>query len=176
MDGLLNPEVIVKKCGFFHGAKVADFGCGHGHLSLLIAKEIGESGKIYAFDILDEALEGLLRKARISGFNNIDVQKTNLASLNSTALRDDVCDFVFAANMMFQNSDDDKNKILSEAHRILKRGGKLIIIDWSTNSTFGPKKHKVDSDKIKEAVLKIGLSFLESFNAGIAHFGMIFVK
>ncbi len=176
MDGLLNPEDIIRKCAFFNGAKVADFGCGHGHLTLLIAKEIGNEGKIYAFDILDEALEGLLRKAHSFGFKNIEAKKTNLALPQSTALRENSCDFVFAANMMFQNPDEDKIKILNEAYRILKHGGKLIVIDWSNKASFGPKEHKIDSEKFKEKALQVGFNFLESFNAGIAHFGLIFVK
>lgn len=176
MEGLLEPETIVKMCGFFVGAKVADFGCGHGHLSLPIAKEIGSEGALYAFDVLNEALEGLKRKAQLAGLNNIEVKKANLALKKSTALRDGSLDFVLAANMMFQNPDSDKKEILKEAYRVLKKGGKLIVIDWSVHSPIGPKNHKVDAQKIKALATAIGFTEQKSFNVGLSHWGIIFIK
>jgi ubiquinone/menaquinone biosynthesis C-methylase UbiE len=176
MEALLNPEVIIKKCDFFVGAKVADFGCGHGHLSLLIAKEIGNEGKLYAFDILDEALEGIENKASALNLRNIEIKKTNLALNESTGLRKNSVDFVLAANMMFQNPDDDKFNILKEAFRILKQNGKLIVIDWSLHGSLGPKNHKVDIEKIKNMALSIGFKINDIFNVGLSHWGIIFIK
>lgn len=176
MDEFLNSENIIKKCNFFVGAKVADFGCGHGHLSLLIAKEVGQEGRIYAFDVLDEALEGILNKAEIFGFKNIEAKKANLALSKSTGLRDKSVDFVLAANMLFQNSDKDKEAILKEAYRILKSDAKLIVVDWAKHAPFGPSGHKVDIEKIKDMAFKIGFKIHEIFNAGMSHWGAIFIK
>jgi len=171
--GFLNPERIVNFLPEIkQGDVIADFGCGHGYFAIPIAKKVGSEGKVFALDILEKALEATRSKARLEGVENIETIRCNLEK-NST-LADESVDVVLIANLLFQTEDDEG--VIREAKRVLKKGGKIIVIDWKKDSPLGPRGKRISEDELKNLMQKEGLNFVREFETDRFHFGMIFEK
>ena len=171
MANFLNPADILKKIKLKKDMTAADFGSGSGGWALSLAEKI-EDGKIYAIDILEEPLSALKSKARLKKFSNIetiksDVEKTSRLFQNS-------CDLILMTNLLFEI--EDKEKVLKEAKRVLKEGGKILIIDWEKDASFGPSKDRVLAEDVKKLAKKLDLKVEKEFQAGLYHWGLILLK
>jgi len=135
----IDPTEIVSHLDIKEGMKIADFGCATGYFVFPLAKKIGNSGVVYALDILTEKLETVDSQAKLSGFNNIITRHANLEKDGGSELGEEEVDWVFLVNMLYQNSN--KKAVFQEAKRILKKGGSILVIEWNEGSTlFGPPK------------------------------------
>jgi ubiquinone/menaquinone biosynthesis C-methylase UbiE len=173
--GFLHPEEIVRQLNIKKWMKIADFGCGSGYFSLSLAKRLGHEGRVYAFDILEAALESVRSRAKIQGLFNIETLRCNLERAKSTTLKDEFVDLTLLSNILFQSAK--KADIIKEGTRILKPGGELVIIDWRPNQPVGPtKEFVVPLEKIKQLVESQGLRFKRSLMAGKYHWGLVFEK
>jgi len=172
--GFLQPEEILKQLNIRKGIQVADFGCGGGYFSIPLAKLVGE-GIVYAFDVLEQALESVRSRAKLQGLFNIEVKRCNLEILGSTGLTDNSLDLVLLANILFQSLK--KIDIIKEAKRTLKKGGEMMIIDWQENQPMGPPKDLIVSmDAVKKMVQDEAFSFEKEIPVDKYHWGMIFKK
>lgn len=172
--GFLHPEEIVKQLNINKEMTIADFGCGAGYFTIPLAK-IVEQGKVYALDILDTALESVQSRARLEGLFNVEAKHCNLEIEKNSGLEDGSIDMVLLANILFQSSN--KTAIIKEAGRILKKGGKMAIIDWKADQPMGPPKNLIVSlDFVKEITKKQGLIFKREFPVDKYHWGMVFTK
>lgn len=172
----INPEEVIRNLEITSGMKVADFGCGAGHFSLALARKIGESGVVYSLDILPEKLEAVASIAKSRNFTNIITRRANLEKIEGSKIDPDSLDWVIIKDMLFQNTD--KSAILAEAKRVLKKGGKNLVIEWNmANEAIGPERQLRLS---KEAIISIAqqsdFGFLKEIPAGNFHCGMLFVK
>ena len=174
--GFLHPESIVGEFDITEGMSIADFGCGAGYFTLILAERTGPTGKVYALDILENSLDNVRAKARAAGIENIEVIKTNLEILGSSSLMNDSQDMVLMANILFQSNK--RADVIREGKRIIKPGGKLVIIDWKKgNGLFGPPDGvRPDKDELKQTAEKEGFVLKKEMNAGSFHFGFIFTK
>ena len=125
----LRPGEIVQhlrdKKYVLQGMKGADFGCGTGYFTALLAQEVGHSGKIYAIDIDEEALKSAQELIDQFGLRNIKFFHQDL-EINS-GLENNSVDFVFISQVLYQS--DEPQKIISEAKRVLKEKGYLIVLE-----------------------------------------------
>jgi len=173
--GFLKPEEVLKELNIKKGMTIADFGCGAGYFTIPMAELVDETGKVYAFDILKTALESVRSTAKARGLLNIQTIWSDLEILRSSKLEDSSVDLVLLANILFQSSK--KDSIIKEATRILKKGGKMVVIEWKKNQPMGPpEKLIVDENLIREMIEKEGLKFDKQFPAGERHWGMVFIK
>lgn len=175
--GFLDPQRVAAGFGVQPGMRVADFGSGAGYFTIILAKMVGDTGAVTAVDILDTALETLRAKAKLEGLSNIQTIRSNLEVLGSSGLPDNSQDMVLLANVLFQNPN--KSPIITEARRVLKPGGLMIVIDWRKGvNGFGPPDNlKEDPEEIKQLVIaNDGLQFSHEIDAGIFHFGQVFKK
>ena len=173
--GFLNPDKVIEEFGIKKGVKIADFGCGAGYFTIPLARTVGEKGKIYASDVLKTALESVQGRAKVEGLLNIETTLSNLEVSGGSKLKDDFLDFVLLANILFQSSK--KADIIKEAKRTLKKGGKIVIVEWQENQPMGPPEDFIISKKfVKDLAKKQGFKFEKEFPAGKHHWGMIFEK
>jgi len=173
--GFLNPEETIKQLNILPKTQVADFGCGAGYFVIPIAKIVGDEGKVFALDILETALESVRSRARIEGLFNIVTRRCNLEVLNASQIESDAINMVLLSNILFQS--DNKDGIIKEATRILKKGGNLAIIDWLPGQFLGPSKDLIiPIEDIKKIAEENGLKFNKNIQIDNYHWGMIFAK
>lgn len=170
---LLNPFEILKKVGIGEGMKIADLGCGtQGHFAFPASHLVGDKGTVYAIDILKSALAGVESRAKMEGVSNVQIIWSDIEILGGTKTKDGEIDIAFLHNV------GAKIDMMREAARLVKQGGKILIVDWDkTSAPFGPPtKNRPYPERIKKDAEEIGLKFLEEFKAGPYHFGMVFIK
>ena len=173
--GFLNPEKVIQEFDIKEGMKIADFGCGTGYFTILLAKMIGEKGRVYALDVLETALESVRSRAKSEGLLNIETIRANLEIFGGSKLENESVDLVLLANILFQSSK--KADIIKEAERALKKGGRVIVIDWKKDQPMGPPQNLIVlQNSAKEFVEKVGLKFEREIPAGDNHWGMMFSK
>jgi len=174
---LLDANKILQQIlGISAGQVVADLGGGGGMFALESARLAGEQGQVYVVDIMKNTLADIESQARMAGLHNIKTVWSNLEIVGAAKIKDAIADFALLTNVLFQSKKH--REILSEAYRLLKTGGLLLIIDWrDTKPGFTPPSElQVDPQNIINQAQQIGYNLIQDFQAGTYHFGLIFVK
>jgi ubiquinone/menaquinone biosynthesis C-methylase UbiE len=169
MEEFLNPKKVLEKLKLKKNMVCADFGCGSGGWAIPLAKKVKW---VFAIDILEEPLSALRSKAKMERISNLDALKANVEK--GTNLSSESCHLVLMTNLLFQV--DDIKKVLEEGKRVLKKGGKILIVDWIKDNPLTKEIEWVDFDKIKEVAKEIGLKLEKEFEAGIYHKALVLVK
>lgn len=173
----LNPKEIIAKVGLIEGMKVADFGCGNlGFFIIPAAKVVGKTGTAYAVDILKTALESVRGKAKLEGLTNLETVWANLEDPASIKIPVNTLDVIFLKNVLFQNKKH--KEMIAGAVKFLKKGGKLLIVDWKKiGIPFGPPVDiRVDKENIKAAASALNLKLVEETEFGEYFWGLIYEK
>lgn len=172
----INPRAIIDELGIGVGMTVGDFGAGTGYFTFPLAQKVGETGVVYALDILKEKLETIESEAKVLRLNNIVTKRANLESVGGSKLEDGSLDLVCMVNMLFQNKN--KNLIIAEAVRVLKKGGKMLIIEWNVGDySFGPVfELRISKEEIFELTQNCGLSIAKEIKISDFHYGIVLEK
>ncbi len=169
-----NPHENVLQLGLHEGMKVGDFGTGTGHYARTIAAIVGHSGKIYAIDIQEDILKHLKLNNTGNHKGIIETVWGDIEKPGGTHLRDASLDAAILSNVLFQI--ENRFALLAELKRVLKSGGKLMLVDWAGSySGMGPDEKKVVPENEAEALfINSGFHKVKSFRAGAHHYGIIF--
>ncbi|HNP75563.1 MAG TPA: class I SAM-dependent methyltransferase [bacterium] len=173
---LINADIF-SKSGVSEGMSVGDLGCGNlGYFSIPAAKLVGRSGVVYAADILKSALEAVSHRASQEGLDNLKTVWSNLEIIGATKIPTESLDVAFLINILFQSDKDDL--VLKETYRLVKPGGKLVVVDWlKISAPFGPPmEDRTDQKQITQFAVDAGFKLLEEFSAGPYHYGLLFIK
>ncbi len=172
----INPRAVITELEIIPGMSVADFGCGTGYFTFPLAEKVKQTGRVYALDILTDKLEAIESQAKLLGLSNLITKRVNLEVINGSKLEENSLDWVFLVNMLFQNKN--KEVIIQEAMRVLKPGGKILIIEWDEkDASFGPDRTlRISRNKISELAQNSGLSMVKEIKISDFHFGIIFEK
>jgi len=173
MKDFLNPEEILDNLELSPNMVAAEFGCGSGGFAIPLAKKLDE-GLIYAIDIQQAPLSALKSRILVENIINIKIIRSDLEKPRGSTLSPDSLDLVFIPNVLFQVKD--KSAIISEAERVLKNKGKLIVIDWLPEATQGPAQGRISSEEVKDMAKDSGLKLEKEFEAGKYHYGLVFAK
>ena len=161
--------------------RIADFGCGAGHIGILVAQQTGKDGFLTALDIMEDKLESIKAQAKAVGLENIETKRANLEVLGNTSLGDGTQDMVLLINILFQSNK--KSDILKETKRVLKSSGTVILVEWKKGGGlpgqggFGPPNElRTETNEMQAIFTAEDFTLVRPFNAGQFHYGMIFRK
>jgi len=174
---MFDINLILHKITVKENDVIAELGCGHfGHFVFPLAKLVGQTGIVYAVDVLPDVLDEIKKRAYTENLPQIKPIWSNLELFKGTKIESSSVDTALLINVLSQS--DKKIEIIREAVRLIKHGGKLLIVDWKSNALlFGPEpKYRLRPEALRQAAPKLSLTIIEEFEVGIQYHAFLFKK
>ena len=158
-------ESILREIGFKEGQIILDFGCGSGIYAILISKIIGDNGKIYAIDSDNDSIDELNAKITYQKLRNIKTIKTS--GEISIPLENNSLDIVLLYDVYHLLNNEERNKIIKETKRVLKKGGLMSYLATHIGS------YDINLNKVHVRMKKYKFELIEKFRKLMIHWGSV---
>jgi ubiquinone/menaquinone biosynthesis C-methylase UbiE len=160
----LPPHEVMPALHVRAGETAVDIGAGTGYFAVPMAAAAGPGGRVFAVDVSAEMLGRLRKNLADAGVHNVECVE---GSASSTGLDSACADLVFMANVWHEF--DDHDAVLAEGKRLLKRGGRLALLDWRPDGEpehGPPMAHRISASAAKASLEAVGLTVEFAGNVG----------
>src|SRR3989344_3155597 len=170
-SSFLHPTRTLKAAKLHEGMRVADFGAGSGFFTRAAARLVGGKGLVWAVDVHQDLLPRIKKLALEEGLPNVEVVHGNVEKGGGSHLPEENFDLVIISNLLF--GAEHKEQIVKEAKRVLRKGGRVLCIDWADSfGGMGPHQdHVVTQDHAQTLFELGGFTHPEPGPAGGDHWG-----
>lgn len=172
-----DPKTILNLTGLESGMTIADFGSGSGAFSLEAARRVGSGGRVYAIDVNKE----LLAKVKADAVHEqlasrVEIVWADAEAPAGTKLKEQSVDLVILSNILFLA--EDREGLAREAARVLRSGGRVLILDWSDSfGGLGPAPDRIVSKDMALALFqKHGFALAKEMQGGDHHYAIVLRK
>jgi predicted methyltransferase len=122
-----DAERVIKALDLRPGTIVAELGAGDGGLTVLIAKAVGDTGRVFSNEVSSDRVQQISRAVESAGLKNVTVVTGHGKDAN---LPDQCCDAVFMRDVYHHFADPEAMN--ASILKALKPGGRVAVLD------FGP--------------------------------------
>ncbi len=163
----LRPQALLTEvAGVSEGMTCVDLGSGTGVFAIPMAKIVGKMGSVYAVDNSRDMLDYLVSASPGTTL------KVVLSDVSNTVLPSAIADLCLAAFVLHELPDP--STALKEALRLLKPGGKIVIVEWRMDSRIGPPSDvKISLERARELLRTTGFEPGEDRNWSINHYVIV---
>ena len=124
-DSEQKPEEVLKAMAIKQGETIADIGAGSGYFAFRFARQVGDSGRVYAVDINSDMVLFMNRKIRDLKLRNVS---TVLSAPDDPLLVDNSINRFFICNTW--HHVQNRLNYLTLIKKILRPGGQIIVLDY----------------------------------------------
>ncbi len=150
-EGRFDIDLVLKALDILPGQTIIDAGCGNGYMAKEFSKLLGWTGKVYALDTDEEAIEVLKKETKGTNITPIVSDITRRTPLESSCV-----DLIYMSNVFHGFSHDEVENLHKEVQRLLKPKGLLIILEIKKEDTpFGPPMNIRYSSQELEQIIKL---------------------
>ncbi len=164
---IIDERAVFDQLQLKGGEVVVDAGSGVGNYALALAGSAGSGSRIYAFDLWREGIDELNRRIAGSGLENLTADLADVSQ--GIPLGDGAADVLLMVTVLHDLVEDGKGDgALREAARVLKPGGRLVIVEFNkTEGSPGPPLHvRLSPDELDQLVVPFGFAKTGSTAAG----------
>lgn len=167
------PVLTLKSLGLCAEDTLADIGCGIGYFAIPATEIVDPKNLIYALDTSDEMLAEVQNEVSEKHLLNVVTIKTEEYNLELPAESAS-----FALMVTVFHEIEDKERFLSEVHRILKPAGRIAVIDWEKKPTeMGPPiDHRLSVQESTQLLTATGFKVIHYYNFTEAFYGIVAIK
>jgi predicted methyltransferase len=124
-EAFANRQKIVAACKLKPGMAVADIGAGTGLFTMLLSKEVGPTGKVYAVEIIPQFIEHIEKTCKEKKIKNVTGV---LCTPTSTKLPPTSADVVLICDAY--HHFEYPFKTMASIHQALRDGGRVVLVDF----------------------------------------------
>jgi len=124
---------LVRLLEVHSGITIGEIGAGSGELTIALAREVGEQGRVYSNELNEKSLQEIAANVGKAGLRNVTFVAGRPASAN---LPDACCDAIFMRNVYHHFADPATMD--ASLFQSLKPGGRLAVIDFAPDGEESP--------------------------------------
>jgi len=156
-----SPTIMRRELQVKPGMSICDMGCGNGFHTMPLAKEVGETGKIYAVDVQPEMIEMLKQNLDVKGIKNV---VPIVGAYHDPKLPPNSCDQILLVDVYHEFSHPVQ--MLAAMRKALKPNGQLVLVEFRAEDETVPirPEHKMSKAQILKDLGLNGFKIAREFD------------